>query len=320
MSQATATAHPNIALIKYWGKRDLRLNLPAVSSLSLTLAGFSTRTQVRWSVPADEVLLDERPAPERFARRALSFVDRMTPDRPPVSIHTHNDFPTGAGLASSASGFAALTLALRAASGAPQLDRRALSVLARQGSGSACRSLWGGFVRWNRGKRPDGRDSHGLPIAAADHWDVRMVVGVVRSGPKSIGSTDGMEASRRTSPFYQAWVEHNEPLVDAAEASVLRRDLPALGELMEQSTLAMHAVMHSTRPPIIYWRPGTLACLHAVRELRASGTGVWATMDAGPNVKALCLPADADRVQAAFAPHVERCHVLGPGGPARLLP
>ncbi len=318
MSTATAVAHPNIALVKYWGKRDLPLNLPAVSSLSLTLSGFSTRTTVHWGAAADVLQLDGDAVQGKEAERVFRFLDRIDPDRPPVEVASSNDFPRGAGLASSASGFAALALAATAAAG-QELERTELSRLARQGSGSACRSLWGGFVRWDKGSRADGDDSVGRPVAPVEHWDLCMVVAVVDAGRKKVGSTEGMERSRLTSPYYAAWVDTAEADVEEGVAAVLARDLPRLGTVMEQSTLKMHAAMHTSWPPLLYWQPGTVACLHAVHGLRDEGVSAWATMDAGPQVKVLCAPADAAAVEAALRPHAVRVHVLSPGGPARLV-
>ncbi|MFT4624706.1 MAG: diphosphomevalonate decarboxylase [Myxococcota bacterium] len=314
---STAIAHPNIALVKYWGKRDLRLNLPAVSSLSLTLDGFRTRTTVE-RAPTDRVVVNGATAAGPFASRALQFLNRMVPDRPPVLVHTESNFPAGAGLASSASGFAALTLAAADAFDLPT-EPESLSVWARQGSGSACRSFWGGFVVWDRGERADGMDSRGSPLAPADHWDLSMVVAIVATGPKSVGSTEGMERSRLTSPFYRTWVDTAEADVAVGRQAVLDRNLPRLGDVMESSTLKMHATMHTARPPILYWQPGTIACLHAVSALRAAGTGAWATMDAGPQVKVLCRRSDAATVAAALAPHAASVHMLGPGPRAHLV-
>ena len=146
MNSATAIAHPNIALVKYWGKRDVTLNLPSVSSVSLTLAGWHTRTTVDWGSTTDEVLLNGNIAPGSFASPVLRFLDHVATSRPPCRVETANDFPTAAGLASSASGFAALALAAVKAAGL-DCDGKKLSQLARLGSGSACRSIWGGFVR-----------------------------------------------------------------------------------------------------------------------------------------------------------------------------
>lgn len=318
MNRAVAEAHPNIALVKYWGKRDRQLNLPAVSSLSLTLGPWRTRTAVSWGAEKDAVSFGGHPASDAVAKRVLGFLDRLDPGRPPCVVETDNDFPTGAGLASSASGFAALALAATAAAGRP-IDAVALSRLARQGSGSACRSIFGGYVRWNRGERPDGLDSHATPIAPPEHWDLRMVVAVVDPGPKSVGSTEGMERSRRTSNLWDAWVAGSEAHVAEAHEAVLVRDLQRLGEVMERSTFEMHATLHSATPPLMYWRGATVEVLHEVFALRARGVGAWATMDAGPQVKVLCAPDDAECVADALRPLVSRVETLVPGGPARVV-
>ena len=167
MRRATAVAHPNIALAKYWGKRDRALNLPTNGSLSLTLAPFCTTTAVTWGVDTDVARLDGREASGDEARKMFALLDRMAPGRPGVAIETANNFPTAAGLASSASGFAALVVAAEAAMGGTR-NFEELAVFARMGSGSATRSLHGGWVVWPRGERPDGLDSHGVPLAPAD--------------------------------------------------------------------------------------------------------------------------------------------------------
>lgn len=313
MKTAEATAHPNIAVIKYWGKRDTELNLPAVSSLSLTLDSFTSRTRIT-EHDIDIVNLNGAFAPGPFAKRALAHLDRIAPNRPRVRVDTVNDFPTAAGLASSASGFAALTLAGLTAFEVPFTLAEA-STLARQGSGSACRSLWGGWVQWSKGQRDDGSDSHGTPVAPADHWDVAMVVAVASASKKSVGSTEGMLQTARTSPYYSAWVDTAEADVAEGIAAVRDRDLERLGRAMESSTFKMHATMHTTSPPILYWRPATLGILHAVHDLRKEGISAWATMDAGPNVKILCMREDAAHVAAAAHMWTEDVRILGPGGP-----
>ncbi len=312
MQTATAIAHPNIALVKYWGKRSVALNLPAVPSLSLTLDSFRTRTQVVWGVDEDAVHVDGAPANPGFATRVTDFLDLLSPKRPGCMVLTENNFPSGAGLASSASGFAALAVAATRAAGRNE-DRTALSILARRGSGSACRSLFGGFVEWRTGSRPDGSDSHGVPLAARSYWAVAMVVVIVTDQKKPVGSTEGMERSRKTSPFYKSWVDAAEADMDIAREAVYDRDIEALGAVMERSTLKMHSVMMSSDPPILYWLPQTMAVLHEVGALRREGIGAWATMDAGPQVKVLCMAPDAERVVEALQPHASRIHVLHPG-------
>ncbi len=317
MRSATATAHPNIALIKYWGKRDAALNLPAVPSLSITLDGFRTETTVRWGAPADLVQIDGRRVEGKEAARVLAFLDRIDPARPPVEVLSQNNFPAAAGLASSASAFAALALAATAAAGL-QPDRQALSVLARQGSGSAARSLWGGWVVWDRGERPDGLDSHAWPLAPADHWDLRLVVAVVSGSRKPVGSTEGMIRTQQTSPLFPAFVAAAPERLRLAIQAVQDRDLAALGEQMERSTYEMHATMISAWPPVRYWQEGTVACLRTVEELRAQGVGAWSTMDAGPNVKVLCEAAQAEGVAERLREHAARVEVLRIGGEPRV--
>ena len=318
MRTATAVAHPNIALQKYWGKRDVALNLPTNGSLSLTLAPFETRTTVTWGVERDAASLDGRPMREGEARKVFAVLDLLAPDRPPCAIETANNFPTAAGLASSASGFAALVVAANAA-GAVGFDAAELAVLARRGSGSATRSLHGGWVEWARGTRADGADSHGVALAPADHWDVRMVVAVVAGGPKATGSTDGMTHTEATSPYFGAWVASAESELPEARAAVLARDLERVGRCMERSAMRMHASMFAADPPLSYWLPASVAAWDVVRGLRARGVGAWATMDAGPNVKVLCGANDASTVADALSGVVSRVETLRPGGPARVV-
>jgi diphosphomevalonate decarboxylase len=316
--KATAIAHPNIAVVKYWGKRCRALNLPAVPSLSVTLDSFHTTTTVEWGAARDGFELNGRTREGREAKRVFEFLDRLDPDRPPCRVLSENNFPTAAGLASSASAFAALAMAGASASGR-EMEKEELSVLARQGSGSACRSLWGGWVHWKMGKNADGSDSHGQPIAPREHWDLRVVVAVVSHEAKSVGSTEGMIRSQRTSPFYGGWIGTYEADIQQGRAAIENRELRALGEAMERSTLKMHAVMLSSTPAIRYWRPGSVAILDCVDRLRAEGIPCYQTMDAGPNVKILCSAGHADRVAAAVEAHAESLHILGIGDDARLV-
>ena len=318
---ARALAHPNIALIKYWGKRHIPLNLPAVSSLSVTLDTFETDTTVTWDHggATDRIVVNHTLLTGKGAQRVERFLDLVGgTDRPRCAIESTNNFPTAAGLASSASAFAALALATCAAAD-QDLDRTRLSILARQGSGSASRSLWGGWVRWDKGERVDGTDSHGIPLAPRDHWDVSVVVALVGSGPKPIGSTAGMVRTQETCALYPGWVDSAEADVREAEAALEARDLDRLGAAMERSTYKMHATMIATWPPIRYWRPQTVAVLEAIESLRQAGVSAWSTMDAGPNVKVLCATEDVPRVVAAIESAGVAARPLGVGGDARLV-
>lgn len=319
--EARALAHPNIALIKYWGKRDTALNLPAVPSLSVTLAPYRTLTTVVWDAggPEDDIWLNGTRLVGGPADRVSRFLDRIVEgDRPRVRVESENSFPTAAGLASSSSAFAALALAATAAAGidATPTER---SRLARQGSGSACRSIWGGWVRWDRGERDDGSDSHGVPVAGRDHWDVVVVVALVGETAKAVGSTQGMVRTTATSPLFPGFVASAQEDVDVAQAAVLARDLDTLGARMEHSTYKMHATMMSAQPSIRYMRPKTVAVLEAVEQLRGDGVAAWSTMDAGPNVKVLCRAEDAARVQARLGQEGVNTAILHVGDGARLV-
>ncbi|WP_278264483.1 diphosphomevalonate decarboxylase [Nocardia sp. AG03] len=302
---ATAVAYPNIALVKYWGKRDEALFLPVTGSLSMTLDIFPTTTSVRLiDGPADAVEFNGAAATGTAHTRIEKFLDlvRATAGRTErAEVITANAGPTGAGLASSASGFAALATAAAAAYGL-DADGRALSRLARRGSGSASRSIFGGFVVWHEGEG-DGEagdlSSYAEPIGG-DDLDPALVVAVVEAGAKAVSSRDAMRSTTATSPLYRPWAESSR--VDLAEmrAAVERRDLPAIGEIAERNALGMHATMLAARPGIRYLSPHSLTVLDAVLALRADGIAAYATMDAGPNVKVLCSRADAPHVAATL--------------------
>jgi len=315
---ATAIAHPNIALVKYWGKRDRKLNLPVTGSLSLTLAPYETRTSVEADAEKDECWINGELVSGRPAERVFNHLDLIDPWRKPATVVSSTNFPVGAGLASSASAFAALTMAGCAAF-EQNRGTAALSILARQGSGSACRSLMGGWVEWPRGQRDDGLDSHGTAIAPQTHWDVAMVVAVLYKGPKAVSSTDGMNRTMETSPFFAGWVEANEAELRPAREAVLSKDLEALGHIMERSALRMHASMLAANPPIRYWKSNSVWAMDAVENLRRQGIGAWWTMDAGPNVKILCEAKDAKAVVKRLSNVAEATEVLHPGGPAHLV-
>ncbi|MBL8201673.1 MAG: diphosphomevalonate decarboxylase [Chromatiales bacterium] len=298
--RAVAVAHPNVALVKYWGKRARAGNLPATGSLSLVLGGLATETSVRFDphLARDRVLLDGREDAETSARvsACLDELRREAGVGLRATVESRNDFPTGAGLASSASGFAALVTAGAGALGL-QLEDQRLAEIARLGSGSAPRSLLGGVVLLTN------RDATTVceQVAAPADWPLEIVVAVTTTGPKETSSRIGMALSEQTSPYYDAWVETHGADLAAGLAAVRARDFPALAGLAEHNCLKMHAVMLTTRPPLIYWTPATLACLHRIQEMRRDGVPVFFTVDAGPQVKAVCLPQAADDVATALA-------------------
>lgn len=302
-ADVTAQAHPNIALVKYWGKAPGAGNRPAAPSLSITLDGLSTRTRVTTppDLPADVVHLNDEATENTKILDHVARLKTLADDPVPnLKIETWNDFPTAAGLASSASGFAALTVALDRAMGLG-LDVRQQSSCARMASASAARSFFGGFVTLPGGPQtaPDTiDDGWAEPLKPAEHWPLRVIVAVCSTAEKAVSSTAGMQASRSTSPYFSAWCEATHGYFDSARKAVIERDFEALAEIAEASCLGMHAVMLSTRPALIYWTPATLAAIECIRQLRANGTPVFFTIDAGPQLKAVCEPAVADRVAA----------------------
>ncbi len=328
--KATATAHPNIALVKYWGKRDEKLILPHQSSLSVTLGPLSVTTSVEFTDErgADEIEINgklasgtERKRVEEvlaLVRRAARAARKAKLGR--ATMNSRGDFPASAGLASSAAAFAALSVAARAAAGFER-DPREESILARRGSGSAARSIEGGFVRWNRGTRPDGRDSYGEQLFEASHWpELRLLVGMVSQEEKEVKSRDGMRTTVETSPFYGAWAKDAEREVKELVRFVRRRDLEAVGEIAERNAWRMHASALGANPPLCYLKPQTLAVIEACRQLRKQGVGIWFTLDAGPNPVLLTSMGDearaAELIASQGAASVVRCV---PGGDARVV-
>jgi diphosphomevalonate decarboxylase len=301
MQSATARAGANIALVKYWGKRDAGLNLPAAGSISITLADLETRTTVTpdESLASDELVLD---GVRVDAGRIVAVLDRFRAragtDRR-CRVESANSFPTGAGLASSASGFAALVCAADAAFGTG-LDGAGLSEQARLGSGSAARSIFGGFVEMAAGRQDDGSDAIAHPLADVVHWPLEVVVAITDAGAKQVSSTDGMNRTMQTSPYYASWVSSVPDDLDKARRAIAERDFEQLADVSEHSALKMHASALAARPGLLYWNAATVACLHRIGDLRNSGVGVFFTIDAGPQVKAVCLPGQGAVVARAL--------------------
>src|SRR5690606_30642039 len=268
---------------KYWGKRDSALNLPRTGSLSLTLDPLATFTEVTVDpeLTEDTLELNGVPADAKTTARVSGFVDLLrssvvttaraaSGEGPRVRVRSRNTFPTAAGLASSASSFAALTLATAQAFG-HDLDTATLSLLARRGSGSAARSIFGGFAEMSPGTRDDGADAVARPIFAPDHWDLSVVIGVIQKGPKKVGSTLGMDHTVATSPYFEPWADSVPPDLAAARAAIEARDFELLTHVAERSCLRMHASAIAADPGVIYWRGVTIDAVHAVREWRDGG-------------------------------------------------
>ncbi|HHH31031.1 MAG TPA: diphosphomevalonate decarboxylase [Polyangiaceae bacterium] len=302
--KATAIARANIALAKYWGKSDDTLNLPAVPSVSLTLDPLITETTVELDPGLSEDLfeLDGAPAKASEARRVIALLDEVRAAagaKTRARVVSANRFPTAAGLASSASGFAALAGAATRAYGLDDgLD--VISARARRASASAARSVYGGIVALPAGE-PGDNDVCATQIATAEHWDLRVVVAITAKGRKPIGSRAAMGESRRSSPYYPSWVEHAAASTREITAALLARDFDALAPLVEQSFFAMHAVGMAGLPSVLYWQPGSVQAIRRIQALRADGVAVCATMDAGPHVKAICLANVAAQVEEALS-------------------
>jgi diphosphomevalonate decarboxylase len=323
-SKATARAHPNIALVKYWGKRDAQRVLPHQSSFSVTLAPLEVTTTVELGTSSTSVELNGRQATGRERERVVALVEAVGHEaRRPLGgarVVSRGNFPMAAGLASSAAGFAALARAARGAAGLPE-DAAVTSRLARAGSGSASRSVQGGFCTWHRGSRADGEDSFATQDFTEAHWpELRLLACVLSSRQKEVSSRDGMQSTVETSPYYQAWVEDAEAEVPRARDAVKRRDLASLGAIAERNAWRMHATALAANPPLCYLLPETLAVLLALPAARAEGCPVFFTLDAGPNPVLLTTLEHVPRVEALAracgASDVVRC---APGGDAILL-
>ena len=293
---AGCRASPSLALLKYWGKLETGDNLPATPSLAVTLGGLYTDTWVR-SAQDDSISIRGDAASHeptrRGGERTTRFFDCL---RSHLGVTKHfearsvNSFPTAAGLASSSSGFAALTGACVTAA-ERELPPQELSEIARIGSVSAARSIYGGFVLLPAGAL----SAH--QVFDARHWpDLRIVVVITHKGPKPESSRKAMRDTSATSPFYPQWVTESNTMLSEALSALRDRDLEKLGDIARSSYSMMHAAMLAARPPILYWLPATLAVIRACQELRSRGIGAWETIDAGPQVKILCAARDSETV------------------------
>jgi diphosphomevalonate decarboxylase len=323
IKKATAQAHPNIAFIKYWGLKDELNRIPANDSLSMNIGSLTTQTTVTFdpSLEQDEFILNNKRNIGKGLTRTQDFMDRVRKIAD-VSIFARiesvNDFPTGAGVASSASGFAALALAASSALGL-DLTTRELSSLARFGSGSACRSIPGGFVEWHTD--PKSGESYAESIAPANHWQLMDCIAIISEQHKSIGSQAGMRLAN-TSPFQAARVLDSKRRLELCRSAILNKDFDALSEITELDSNMMHAVMMTSDPSLFYWEPQSLAIMKAVKDWQKEGLAVTYTLDAGPNVHAICTLDAFDEVLSRLGnfPGVKKVLHGGPGGPARLIP
>jgi diphosphomevalonate decarboxylase len=321
-NSATAIAHPNIALIKYWGDINPTLHLPANGSISMNLAECITTTTVRFdaSLNTDEFTLDGNQQSGQSLDRVKHFMDRVRTLAGISSfarIESINNFPAGAGMASSASAFAALSLAATRASGL-NLSEKDLSRLARLGSGSACRSVPAGFVEWQPGTNDE--DSYSTSIAPPTYWDIADCIALVNEEEKSVSSIKG-HALAETSLLQPTRIAGAPRRLEICRQALLKRDFAALAEIVELDSNLMHAVMLTSHPPLLYWQPATLAVIKAVQLWRKEGASVCYTIDAGPNVHVLCPAEWVVRISNELkqVQGVHRVITSHPGGPAEFV-
>jgi diphosphomevalonate decarboxylase len=321
-SSATAQANPNIAFIKYWGNRDNTLRLPVNGSISMNLDGLFTRTTVTFSasLPTDSLLINSKPVSGPGLERVssiLELVRGMAKINERAEVTSENNFPAGAGIASSAAAFAALALSASKAAGL-DLSEPELSVLARRGSGSASRSIPAGFVEWQVGQGES--DSYAFSIAPVDHWNLADCVAIVSAAHKKTGSTEG-HAIAETSPLQNARVADAARRIEICRNAILNKDFEAFANIIEHDSDMMHAVMMTSNPPLMYWQAATVEIFHHVREWRASGLPVGYTVDAGANVHVLCLGEYKAEVEKRLRdlPGVSDVLTAGVGGAAKIV-
>lgn len=319
---ATAVAFANIAFIKYWGNRNNELRLPSNGSISMNLDGLFTRTTVSFqpSLPFDELIINGHEVVGKGLERVSHILDLIREKagiKMNAEVMSENNFPSGAGIASSAAAFAALAVAGSKAAGL-NLSERELSILARRGSGSASRSIPAGFAEWKLGESES--DSYAFSIAPADHWNLADCVAIVSSTHKKTGSTEG-HAVAGTSPLQNARVTDAPRRLDICRNAILKKDFEALANIIEHDSDMMHAVMMTSNLPLMYWQSATVEIFHQVREWRANGLPVGYTVDAGANVHVICLGEYKDEVEKRLraCPGVSKVLVAGVGGAAEIV-
>lgn len=327
MAKASAIANANIALVKYWGKRNKELMLPQTGSVSMTTEGLNAHTTVEFDPKYQEDILvlngkeygkgDEEY--DDYVGLFLRVVREAYPEKAGIfkcKIVSNNNFPTAAGLASSAAGFAALAAAVNEALKLG-LGEKELSMLARRGSGSATRSINSGFVEWREGEKDDGSDCYAEQLFPPEYWpEFRLVIAVTTKKDKKVKSRAGMSQSVANSPYYRAWKEDVVPKhIEAIKKALSEKDFKALGEASESNALMMHAVAIATTPPVIYWNAGTMDIIHAVMDWREQGMECYFTIDGGPQVKVLCLEKDSEEIARRIRefPNIEDVIITRPG-------
>ena len=339
--KSTAIANANIALVKYWGKRNKELILPYNGSISMTCEGLFTITTAEFSkkyerdliIINDEKLKIEedkssssalagaRVKDEKDILGQIERIRKMAGIKDKAKLVSETNFPVAAGLASSASGLAAITMAAVKAAGL-NLNQKELSILTRQGSGSACRSIFGGFVEWLKGRKEDGSDSYARQIADENYWpEFRIIASILTEKKKKVGSRAGMAQTVETCPYYDGWLKTAEDDLKIIREGILRKDFTSVGTCAEYNCLKMHALMLTTKPAIIYWLPETLEIIHNVISWRDEGLECYFTIDAGPQVKIICLKKDVPEIKKRLEniEGIKKIIVSKPGKGVRLI-
>lgn len=319
MSSATACAHPNIAFIKYWGNQDHRLRIPSNGSISMNLAELETRTTVTFDdlLEGDTLVLDgkvQKGPPLKRISIVLDWVRQLSGEVRYAQVESWNNFPAGTGIASSASAFAALTLSACCAAGL-EIEEAQLSRIARLGSGSACRSVPGGFVEWHPGE--DHNSSYAVSIASKEHWSLVDCITIITTKHKTIGSAQGHKLAE-SSPLQAARLLNSKQRLDLCRTTILKRDFKKFAEISEFDTNLMHAVTMTTKPPVIYWLPETVRVIRKVKSMQYNSIPVCYSIDAGANVHVICPEEAAEEVSAALISisGVKDVIIAHPGGPA----
>ena len=318
----SAIAHPNIAFIKYWGNRDDHLRIPMNGSISMNLAGLHSTTSVQFdpNLESDIFLLDSNVASEKVKLRVSTFLDlvrKLANIQEFAKVESRNNFPMGSGIASSSSAFAALALAASKAAEL-SLNEKELSILARKGSGSASRSIPGGFVEWHAGEE-DG-DSYAESFAAANHWNLVDCIAIVDDKHKSTGSFEGHSLAK-SSPLQEARIAGATARLKVVREAILKKDFGQFADIVEDDSHLMHAVMMTSSPRLIYWQAATIRVLKACSTWRKEGLNLCTTMDAGPNVHVICLSENHKEVIALLGDleGVKEVLQAAPGDGAKMM-
>lgn len=297
MRKTTAIAPANIAFIKYWGRKDEKLRLPANNSLAMNLSNVFTITTVEFleNLKQDQIKMVGEKLNDKSKERIVDHLERIR-NLANIKVHarvvTKNNFPKGTGIASSASGFAALTLAATTAAGL-KLSQKQLSILARQGSGSACRSIPDGFTEWRAGNSSE--TSYAYSLYPPNWWDITDIIAIIGETPKKVSSSEGHVLSE-SSLFYKPRIEGMRAKIRVIKEALKQRNFKKFGEIIEEEAVNMHAVMMTSKPALFYWLPKTMEIILAVQDWRDTGLPVYFTIDAGPNVHLICQGKDENRV------------------------